>query len=74
MNPEEVKKIILAALPEAKVKVADMTGSGDHFDIAVASEAFRGKTLMDQHKVLYAILDHEMKNRIHAVKLRTSLP
>ena len=58
-------------MPDSKVKVSDMTGTGDHFEIQVVSKDFRDLTLMEQHKKIFTILEKEMDNRIHAVKLRT---
>ena len=63
--------MILAGMPGSKVQVSDMTGTGDHFEIQVVSEDFRGLPLMEQHKKVFAILEKEMDGRIHAVKLKT---
>ena len=71
--PEEVKNMILSALPGSQVAVRDMTGGGDHFDILVVSKKFDGKTLIDQHKMVFAALQSEMDRRIHAVQLKTKV-
>ncbi len=69
--PLEIERLILARLPGSEVAVSDMTGSGDHFEIRVTSVLFRGKSLLEQHRMLHDILEEEMKDRIHAVKYRT---
>ena len=74
ITPLEVEQIILAALPGSTVEVRDMTGTADHFDILVVSKAFAGKSLMEQHKIIFAILEEEMKGRIHAVQIKTRAP
>ena len=74
MNPEEVKEIILNGIPGAQVEVRDMTGTGDHFDILIVSEAFRGKALIEQHQMVFGTLANEMDKRIHAVQLKTRVP
>jgi len=74
ITPLEVEQIILAALPGSTVEVRDMTGTADHFDILVISKVFVGKPLMEQHKIIFAILDKEMKDRIHAVQIKTRTP
>ena len=71
MTIKEVQDLILAKMPDARVKVSDMTGTADHFEISVVSKSFEGKTLLEQHKIVFAILEEEMKDRIHAVKLKT---
>ena len=63
--------MILTVLPGARVSVSDMTGGGDHFDIVVASKDFKGKTLIDQHRLVFSALEKEMDKRIHAVRLNT---
>jgi len=66
-----VEDIIKAGLPDAEVIVEDMTGTRDHLDITVVSDAFKGKMLFEQHQMLMALLKEELKQRIHAVKLQT---
>ena len=67
----EVEKLIRVKLPDAKVEVSDMTGTGDHFEIEIISKVFSGKTLIEQHQMVYTILGDEMDKRIHAVRLKT---
>lgn len=66
-----VEDIIKAGLPDADVIVEDMTGTRDHLDITVVSDAFKGKMLFEQHQMLMTLLKEELKQRIHAVKLQT---
>ncbi len=66
-----VEDIIKSGLPDADVMVEDMTGTKDHLDIIVVSDAFKGKMLFEQHQMLMNLLKDELKNRIHAVKLKT---
>lgn len=74
ITPVEIERKILEKLPGSQVRVADMTGTGDHFEIEVVSPAFAGKPLIEQHQMLHAILDPEMDRGIHAVKFRTRAP
>jgi stress-induced morphogen len=72
MNPlEEVKTLILSQLQDAHVNVSDMTGTLDHLEILVASDSFKGKMLIDQHQVIMDILKDSLKEKIHAVKIKT---
>jgi stress-induced morphogen len=70
VDPEEIRRRIEAALPDAEVAVADTTGGGDHFEVRVRSEAFAGKTLVEQHQLVYAALGALMP-RIHALSVQT---
>ena len=69
--PMEIEQMVTAALPGSKVAVRDMTGTGDHFEIHVASAAFAGKPLIEQHRMVMVALEKEMDRRIHAVKIKT---
>ncbi len=64
--------LVRAALPDAEVAVFDLTGTMDHFDIQVKSSAFRGKTLLDQHRMVYgALKEAQADGRVHAMQLTT---
>jgi len=49
METEKVKTLIEAGLPGAKVEV---TGDGRHSVAVVISEAFEGKSLIQQHRMV----------------------
>lgn len=68
---EEVKNLITANINDAIVEVSDMTGTLDHLEITVASDLFKGKMLIDQHQIIMDILKDSLKEKIHAVKIKT---
>lgn len=70
-----VTALIRAQIPDADVVVTDLTGTMDHYDIRVRSRAFAGKTLLDQHRMVYAALEAARQDgRIHALQLKTEIP
>ena len=71
LSLEEVEAMIQEALPDATVVVSDMTDTGDHLEARVMSKAFVGKTLIEQHQMVYAALGDAMAGPIHALKLKT---
>ena len=73
ITTDEIEKMIRAQMPGAHVEVSDMRGTGDHFEIEVASPAFAGKSLIEQHRMVFAVLAPEMDQRIHAVQLKTKI-
>lgn len=73
ISPQEIEQMILQGIPDAQVMISDMTGTGDHFDIRVASKQFAGKTLIAQHRMVFALLQKEMDRRIHAVQIKTQV-
>jgi stress-induced morphogen len=64
--------LIRTALPDAEVGIFDRTGTMDHFNVTVRSSAFQGKTLIEQHQLVYGALRAALKDgRVHAVELKT---
>ncbi len=74
MDVDEVQSLIEKGLPGALVRVQDTTGGGDHFEALVVSEMFEGKTLVERHQVVYAALGEAMRERVHALALKTLTP
>ncbi len=73
MQPQELKKLIEAALPGAQVEVR--SNDNTHFEAIVISEAFAGKTMVKQHQMVYAALGNSIEsNEIHALSLKTDTP
>jgi stress-induced morphogen len=69
---EELTGLIRAQLPDAEVQIFDRTGTMDHFNVTVRSTAFSGKSLLEQHKLVYGALREALRDgRVHAVELRT---
>ena len=74
MNAGDIERLIKEALPDAKVTIRDLAGDGDHYAAEVVSAAFRGKTRVQQHKMVYDALQGRMGGELHALALQTSAP
>lgn len=75
VTPERVEASIVANLPDAIVRVNDLTGGGDHLEAVVVSAAFEGKSKVQQHRLVYgALADDLASEAIHALALRTFTP
>lgn len=74
MSASEIEALIRAALPDARVTVEDLAGDGDHYAASVVSEAFRGRSRVQQHQLVYAALRGRMGGELHALALQTSAP
>ncbi len=74
MVASEIEAMIKAALPDAKVSIEDLAGDGDHYAATVISEAFRGRSRVQQHQMVYAALQGRMGGALHALALQTSSP
>jgi stress-induced morphogen len=74
MDAGDIEKMIKEALPDAQVLIKDLAGDGDHYSATVVSEAFRGKSRVQQHQMVYAALQGRMGGVLHALALQTSAP
>jgi len=74
MDASEIERRIKAALPDAQIEIRDLAGDGDHYAATVISEAFRGKSRVQQHQLVYSALQGDMGGALHALALQTSVP
>ena len=74
MDANDIESLIKAKFPDAKVVISDLAGDGDHFAATVETAAFRGKTRVVQHKMVYEALEGRMGGVLHALALTTSAP
>jgi stress-induced morphogen len=74
MAGPEIEALIRDAFPDAHVIVTDLTGDGDHYGARVISQAFAGKSRIQQHQMVYAALKGRMGEALHALALETDVP
>jgi len=74
MQASEIERLIKEGLPGAEVRIEDLRGDGDHYAAYVKSAAFKGKTRVQQHQMVYASLKGNMGDALHALALQTSVP
>jgi len=74
MPAADIERLIKEALPDAEITIRDLAGDGDHYAAEVISAAFRGKTRVQQHKMVYDALKGRMGGELHALSLQTSAP
>jgi stress-induced morphogen len=71
MQKVEIEALIKEALPDAEVEIKDLAGDGDHYAATVKSAAFKGKTRVQQHQLVYGALQGRMGGALHALALTT---
>tara|TARA_B100001057_G_C22139642_1_gene677723 strand:+ start:69 stop:299 length:231 start_codon:yes stop_codon:yes gene_type:complete len=71
MDLKEIEKHIKEAMPDAKVKIQDLAGDGNHYSATVMSSEFAGKSKIEQHKMVYNSLKGKMGNELHALAIKT---
>jgi stress-induced morphogen len=74
MDAKSIEVLIRQALPDAQVEIRDLAGDGDHYAASVVSAAFKGKSRVQQHQMVYQALQGRMGGELHALALTTSAP
>jgi stress-induced morphogen len=74
MSQAEIERRIKAALPDAQIEIRDLAGDGDHWGATVISEAFRGKSRVQQHQLVNAAFGSDMGTVLHSLTLQTRAP
>tara|TARA_B100000700_G_scaffold18234_1_gene17908 strand:- start:107 stop:337 length:231 start_codon:yes stop_codon:yes gene_type:complete len=68
---EEIEKLIKEAIPDAEITITDLAGDENHYSATIKSKEFKGKTKIEQHKMVYKSLKGKMGNELHALALNT---
>jgi stress-induced morphogen len=73
MTAGDIEKLIKDAFPDADVSITDLAGDNDHYAAMVASAAFKGKSRVQQHQMVYDALKGRMGGVLHALSLQTAV-
>lgn len=71
VTPNDIKTWIEAGLPDSQVAV---DGDGHHFEAVIICPGFAGKTMIQQHQMVYQVLGRKMEAEIHALSMKTLTP
>jgi stress-induced morphogen len=73
MKASEIETFIKQAFPDADVSIRDLAGDENHYAATIASSAFKGKSRIQQHQMVYAALKGNMGGVLHALQLQTTV-
>lgn len=73
MKLEEIKAKIESGLPGSQVEILDPFRDGVHIKAIVTYYGFEGKSMIQQHRMVYETLKDELKEEVHALGLETRL-
>ena len=74
MKQEMMKERILKAYPDASVEVFDLTGTENHWEVAVETQAFQGMNRIQQHQAVMAVFGPELQTgEVHALSIKTKI-
>ncbi|EPG75464.1 BolA-like protein [Leptospira fainei serovar Hurstbridge str. BUT 6] len=73
MTIEEIRNKIQTGLPGSSVEILDPYRDGVHIKAIVKYPGFEGKSMLEQHRMVYATLHEELKEEVHALALETKI-
>lgn len=68
---EAITYLMEDAFPDACVKISSRDGDRVHYSLSVYTNAFSGKSLLQQHRMVYKILEGYIGASVHALSLKT---
>ena len=74
ISAEKLKELIKKNFPDADIEVIDTAGDSNHYSATITAQEFRGKSRVEQHKLVYAALEGAMDGSngiLHALALQT---
>lgn len=80
MDAAELERLIEEAIPDAEATVTnprvhqDEAHEDAHYAAVVVSPAFEGKSLVQQHQLVYDALGEHMTRSVHAMEIKTYTP
>ena len=74
MDMVTIRTMIEDSIPDATVRIEDLRGDGDHYAAYITAPAFRGKTRVQQHQMVYDALQGKMGHELHALAIQTAAP
>jgi len=78
MTIEQMKQRLQEHYPDAdpnsEIQVFDLTGTADHWEVAVKSGQFKGLTRIEQHQHVMKAFGPELKTgEVHALSIKTAI-
>ena len=71
IKQEEIEQLLKEGFPDADIQIQDLAGDDNHFSAKIVSSAFKGKSRVQQHQMVYSSLKGKMGTDLHALALTT---
>ena len=71
LKSEEIENLIKESIPDAEIVINDLAGDQNHYSATIKSKIFKGKSKIEQHKIVYKSLKGKMGNELHALSINT---
>ena len=74
MPIEDLRNMLETAFPGDRIQLTSPMGDDNHFQLVVVSPQFEGKSMVQQHQLVYRAVGDAMREAVHALALRTFTP
>jgi stress-induced morphogen len=71
LSIKEIESLIKESIPDASIEIKDLMGDNNHYSAIIKSTVFKGKSKIEQHKMIYKSLKGKMGNELHALSITT---
>ena len=71
LSIKEIENLIKESIPDASIEIKDLMGDNNRYSAIIKSTVFKGKSKIEQHKMIYKSLKGKMGNELHALSLTT---
>ncbi|MGY9045428.1 MAG: BolA/IbaG family iron-sulfur metabolism protein [Candidatus Pelagibacterales bacterium] len=71
IKQQEIEQLLKEGFPDADIQIQDLAGDDNHFSAKIISSAFKGKSRVQQHQMVYSSLKGKMGTDLHALALTT---
>ena len=71
IKQQEIEQLLKEGFPDADIQIQDLAGDDNHFSAKIISSAFKGKSRVQQHQMVYNSLKGKMGTDLHALALTT---
>ena len=76
ISAEKIRELLEKKFPQADIEIVDTAGDSNHYSATITAQEFKGKSRIEQHKLVYAALEGAMdgsKGILHALALQTKI-
>ena len=66
---DKIRKFI----PDSEIKIESLVDDEDHYQVEIVSNMFKGKSRLEQHKIVHEALDQCLGSQLHALSIKTRI-
>lgn len=74
LTSDQISEYIKKSFPTAKWELVDLVGDNNHWSLTIYAEEFRGKSRVEQHKLVNKALKEVLGGELHALSIVTKIP